>query len=354
MSEIVKINDFTTLKKLNVEYLRMLQLHSGYKSDRAMQRITECGDYLDLLTDVSGTHIKVAHGSYCHDRWCPICASRRMYRNMTELSAITSFLQSDPDTAWLPLSDMPLFKELYDKYGGYHRYRFVWVTLTVKNVIGHQLYDTVRKINKAWKRLYQSKSFMHGFCDGFCVIPECTYNKETDTYHPHIHVLIAVRNSYFRKYNIMRQHELLDLWKRSLRDPDLNSYGADIRAVDPQTAVMNIMQFKKDNITSVVDYMTKLDVSYLYSWNTFRYISEAYAGLQEYHYSGVFRMAAMLYDADLLTDFLPQDDIDYCYSLQVRWNSTWSQYELVPNTFRDARTLEPAQPPPAVALVLLI
>lgn len=353
MSSIVKINDFTQLKKFNIKYLKMLQEHSGFKSEAAMDRISECGDYLDLMTDVTGTHIKVAHGSYCHDRWCPICTSRRMYRNMIKLQTITEFLRTDPDDHFLPVSDLPLFKTLYDKYG-YNQYWFVWVTLTVRNVKGADLYDTVRRINKAWKRLYQSKNFMHGFNDGFCCIPECTYNPDTDTYHPHLHVLIAVRRSYFNKYNIMRQSELLELWKRSYRDDSINSFGADIRRVDPQTAVLNIMQQKKDSLTSVAEYMNKIDISYLYSWDTYKWISLAYHCIQEFHFSGVFRMAAMLYDADLLTDYMPVEDIDYCYSCQVRFNSIWMQYEIIPDTFRHARTLEPVKPPEAVCLVLLI
>lgn len=354
MSQIIKINDFNSLKKANITYLRMLMDHSGYKSSKAMDRISECGNYLDLLLDSSGTSFKVERGSYCHDRWCPVCYSRRMYRNMIELETLTNFLSKDPDKDFLPISDQPLFKELYDKYG-YHKYRFVWITITVRNVDSGNLYECVRRINKSWKRLYSRKQFFNGCCYGFYAVPECTYNPDKDSYHPHLHVLVAVRNSYFNKHNMMTHGQLLQMWKDCYKDPELNNYAVDIRAVkDPRYAAFNMQEFKKNDLATIDQYMTKVDISYLYSWEVFKTISEAYAGLQEYHCSGVFRMAAMLYDADLLSEYLPVEETVYIYRCSVRFNPNMMQYQIDPGTFIDVRTGQQAEPPPAARLVLLI
>lgn len=66
---------------------------------------------------------------------------------------------------------------------------------------------------------------------GFLRSTEVTYNSETGEYHPHLHVLLFVKSSYFtgNANNYISQEEWTELWKKSAK---LNYVPVvDIRAV---------------------------------------------------------------------------------------------------------------------------
>jgi hypothetical protein len=44
---------------------------------------------------------------------------------------------------------------------------------------------------------------------------EITYNKKTDTFHPHIHAIFFVDQAYFSRKNYITQARWIDLWARA-------------------------------------------------------------------------------------------------------------------------------------------
>ena len=70
-------------------------------------------------------------------------------------------------------------------------YRWVFLTLTVKNPPVTELRDTLKAMNSAWQRLAQTKRFK-GVVKGFIRTTEVTRGKDGDMMaHPHFHAFIA-------------------------------------------------------------------------------------------------------------------------------------------------------------------
>jgi len=113
----------------------------------------------------------------CMDnKFCPNC------RKFSLASAIHNF--------------SPSFKDLIDQ--GYNPYL---LTLTVPNVPGDELKNTIKKLNIAFRKFFQKLSQpigkgYHGFSQRFMQfdaalkVLEITYNYKENNYHPHFHIII--------------------------------------------------------------------------------------------------------------------------------------------------------------------
>lgn len=76
--------------------------------------------------------------------------------------------------------------------------RFLFLTLTCKNVSCDELGSTLDKLFKAWEKLSRRKAFKDSVKGWFRAL-EVTHKMHTDEYHPHFHAILAVSPSYFKK-----------------------------------------------------------------------------------------------------------------------------------------------------------
>ena len=198
--------------------------HVYQKIKRKAERVRGCGAYLQFRVDTknldAGGHQRLYRAYFCGDKLCPICQSRRARKIRNQLTAIL------------------------DSIGG--GYRFIFLTLTVKNVGAEGLYPAVDKmLREAWHGLINNRRFkksVQGYYRTFEIthdveplITEKMYcqkkghydrhglktgddNPSYDTYHPHNHVLIAVKPSYFDKGSdeYIGQAEWREMWQRAL------------------------------------------------------------------------------------------------------------------------------------------
>ena len=82
--------------------------------------------------------------------------------------------------------------------------RFIFVTLTIENVAGDKLKETIKQMNEGFKRLtgkcngglVAGKVFRDNLL-GYMKAIEVTYNARRNNFHPHIHCIFEVRPSYF-------------------------------------------------------------------------------------------------------------------------------------------------------------
>ncbi|CYW38782.1 plasmid rolling circle replication initiator protein [Streptococcus suis] len=111
--------------------------------------------------------------------------------------------------------------------------RFLFLTLTVKNVEGENLSSTLSSLTQAFNRLFKYKKVQSNLL-GYLRSIEVTYNEDRKDYHPHIHVLLFVRPNYFsgRGDNYISQEEWAELWAKSLKVDYVPM--VDIRAVKDQ------------------------------------------------------------------------------------------------------------------------
>ena len=110
--------------------------------------------------------------------------------------------------------------------------RFIFLTLTVKNVEGSALNDTLTQLTKSFDRLFKRKKVQKNLI-GYLRSIEVTYNEERKDYHPHIHVLLFMKSTYFKNAdNYLTQEEWAELWAKSLKVHYVPM--VDVRAVKDQ------------------------------------------------------------------------------------------------------------------------
>lgn len=96
--------------------------------------------------------------------------------------------------------------------------QFLFLTLTVENVTGDNLRAALDALTKAWFKLMHRRPVMRAVMGWFRAI-EITRNRKADTYHPHIHAIIAVEPAYFKRANgLYLTHDAwVTMWQQSLR-----------------------------------------------------------------------------------------------------------------------------------------
>lgn len=149
-------------------------------------RVADCGSFLEF--HVAGTEKKLHRANFCKDRLCPMCNWRRSLKIFRQVSQIMDSLERE-------------------------KYRFLFLTLTVKNCPADTLPDTVQMLFDGWRYLsHKNKVFRSTVCGSFRSL-EVTRNHETGEFHPHFHVILAVRSDYFYGRNYMTQVQWSELWR---------------------------------------------------------------------------------------------------------------------------------------------
>lgn len=94
----------------------------------------------------------------------------------------------------------------------YPTHRWLFLTLTQKNVPITELRQTLKLMNRGFQRLVELKAFP---AIGWLRSTEVTKGKD-GTAHPHFHCLLLVPRSYFGKKYI-KQAEWVEMWRKSMR-----------------------------------------------------------------------------------------------------------------------------------------
>jgi hypothetical protein len=92
--------------------------------------------------------------------------------------------------------------------------RWLFLTLTVRNCSITDLRATIQDMNKAWHRLVKRQEF--GSVLGWIRTTEVTRGRDGSA-HPHFHVLLMVRSSYFSGKGYVKQERWVDLWRECAR-----------------------------------------------------------------------------------------------------------------------------------------
>ena len=180
---------------------------------RYAERMQNCSKSLLFALEVGidgeiRQRLKEVH--FCRFRHCAVCQARRSRRNYAQ------FLKSLP--------------EILEKHRGA---RWVFLTLTVPNVHISNLRKKLSRMNEAWNRFNKLKEFKNVLA--WVRSTEITKEKEEKTKregyaHPHFHVLMMVKSSYFVRENYINQEQWLKAWRGAMRDDSIIS--VDVRIAD--------------------------------------------------------------------------------------------------------------------------
>lgn len=186
-------------------------------------KIHFCAELLDFKLTPNNhgeLQLKLANARFCRVRTCMVCTWRKSLRwKAKAYSSLPKFLEEHPG------------------------YRFLFLTLTVKNCEISELRKTLDWMNQSFTRLTRLKVFPGV---GWIKSVEVTRGRKGDA-HPHFHVLLATKSTYFGR-NYLSQEKWVDLWQQCLRvdyKPIL-----DIQALKAKDSLIGL-------IAEVIKYQTK-------------------------------------------------------------------------------------------------
>lgn len=210
-------NDWDYRKTKNLE---LYKVYKRLKIENKAFRIKNCGTYLEFKRFKNNNDFKLHTANFCKQRLCPMCSWRRSLKIFGQVSRIMEEAKKEKE------------------------YRFIFLTLTQRNVTGLQLSDELDKMFKGWKKLTERKSFKKAFIGWFRaleithdvdeIISKKMFNKKEkyyisrglsvgdrnpnyDTYHPHFHVILMVHKSYFKKADLyITNDQMIEMWKESM------------------------------------------------------------------------------------------------------------------------------------------
>ncbi|NFA18582.1 replication protein [Clostridium botulinum] len=285
-------------------------------SKKMIELINDCGSFLTFLGDFEMENKKLHKGSFCKNRFCPMCSWRMSCKDSLEITILMEHLRKEEN------------KE------------FIFLTLTTPNVKGYELDGSIKAYNKSFKKLMERKE-VKGIVKGYIRKLEVTYQKEKyitkelwqkkkdyykkkgleigdlepnyDTYNPHFHVVIAVDKSYFTSRNYINRDRWLELWQESTGDYSITQ--VDIRKAKASNG---------KEVYELAKYSAK-DSDYLVSRPVFEIFYKALKGKQSLAFGGLFQDAHKMYKLHELDVYKKQDEIQYVYMLYYNWHK--KEYE---------------------------
>ena len=269
MSNIIKLKD------LNQEHLSSFREHrlksesenlgrfyAEAGDEKKAQRVRECGTYLafelyeHLLTAEQRRKLKGAN--FCKVRWCPMCAWQKSRKYGGEVRSILTQLE-----ALRPV-------------------RYVFLTLTTRNVPLSELKTALKTMSRAFNRLTEMPEFkgvILGYVRALEVLGGSTPAGEA---HPHYHCLLVVKPSYFTGRCYITQERWAELWQRCLRVDYVPV--VDVRKVKPKSAEWTA---RDSAIIETVKYIAKPQSVGSLCQSDFDELDRQMKGVKQYTHGGV-------------------------------------------------------------------
>jgi len=206
---------------------------------RLGDRVKQCSQVLEYAwspeKDGSGVlTLKFRYARFCRVRHCPICQWRR------SLMWMARFHQAMPHVL-----------------GEYPKARFIFLTLTQRNVAVNEVRVACAQMAKAWGRLNKRREFRAVL--GWLRAVEVTRGKDGSA-HPHYHALMMVPGDYFHRPDKYAEHaEWKQAWRESLKldyDPAVHveavkpKRGRPAKGQEPLSGLLNAVR-------EVLKYSTK-------------------------------------------------------------------------------------------------
>ena len=205
--------------------------------DKYATRMDFCSQLLDfrLVSQGSEYRLKLDSARFCRIRYCPVCQWRRSLMWKARAFKV-----------------LPMLVEVYPKY------RWLFLTLTVRNCAITKLRDTLQWMNQSWQRMVQRKKFP---AIGWLRSTEVTRGKD-GLAHPHFHCLLLVKPVYFNGKTYMNQKDWIEFWKSCLRI-DYNPV-LDVRSIrsgkQPTELITEVLKYcvKESDLVADCDWFIEL------------------------------------------------------------------------------------------------
>lgn len=177
-------------KLANIDLAKSLE-RLGYRN---FNNVYECAEVLRFREQENGS-LKLYQAWFCKKKLCPICNWRRSMKYSYQAEQVIT-----------------------EAIKRHEKGRFLFLTLTVKNVNGDSINQEISQISEGFNRLMKYKKVDKNVI-GYLRALEVTYSTRRDDYHPHLHVLLFVSSNYFRGdgNNYISQDEWTKLWQKAMK-----------------------------------------------------------------------------------------------------------------------------------------
>jgi plasmid rolling circle replication initiator protein Rep len=204
-----------------------------YKLNKQAKRLRECSSLL-LYSLKEDNSIKLKRASFCKVRTCPVCSWRRSKMWQARM-----------------FEALPAFSD----------FRWLLLTLTVKNCDVSDLKETIKAMQQAWAKMRKRKMFA-GAVVGYVKALEVT-RSESGQAHPHFHIMLLVKPSYFSHGYITKQDWATE-WQ-SVLNVDYEPV-CDVRAITDKRgkgiggAVLEVLKYetKSSDLIKYPDFLQQL------------------------------------------------------------------------------------------------
>jgi plasmid rolling circle replication initiator protein Rep len=197
------------------------------------KRLQQCSTFLTYSLKSDKT-VKLKQTSFCKVRTCPVCSWRRSKMWQTRM-----------------------FKALPEL----SEFRWLLLTLTVKNCEVSDLKATIKAMQSAWAKMRKRKMFS-GVVVGYVKALEVTRAKDGKA-HPHFHIMLLVKPSYF-SHNYLTKNDWANEWQQVLNADyqpvcDVRSIKAD-KGKGIGGAVLEVLKYetKSADLVQHPDFLQQL------------------------------------------------------------------------------------------------
>lgn len=185
-----KTFDWRGKKIKNLYYADLLEILHFKKANN----VYGCADELIFKMTDEG-YLRLHQVWFCKSNLCPLCNWRRSLKMSYQNEQIIS-----------------------EAINQYPKARFLFLTLTVKNVYdGKELDKTLKEMTNGFRKLMKYKKVSKNMI-GYLRATEVTINELDNSFHPHFHILLMIKPTYFKNSeNYLNQEEWTSLWKKAMR-----------------------------------------------------------------------------------------------------------------------------------------
>lgn len=191
----------SNLKSAGLKCLGFPALANGTLPGSRAVRMRNCATYL-RFSGPSPDNLHLSRANFCRDRLCPQCNKRRSLKVFAQTSAIMDVLQRDfPD------------------------YRYLFLTLTVRNCTSDELPKTLDLLYSGWRNFYHESGLFRSYYrskrppvfQGSFRALEVKLGRDDVSWHPHLHVILAVKSDYFSGQSYLSARDFVALWRKACR-----------------------------------------------------------------------------------------------------------------------------------------
>lgn len=311
------IEKYKPKKDLNRKATSYIEKHLSTPS---IVRFESCHSFMRFLTTEKLDKKRLEITNACGNRFCPICTWKTAKKDAIKLSILLEAIKQQESL------------------------EYIFLTLTSPNVTGEDLKEEIDKFNHAISKLFRRRNVAK-VVQGYVRKLEVTTDQEkfiTDelyqrkesyferrglkvgdanpqygSYNPHVHIILAVKKSYFGDTkSYISQVEWLDMWRDCMNDQSITQ--VDVRKVRPSE------KSKSNAILEIAKYSAKGSDLY-HSEAVFDTFYAALKKRQLLVYSGMFKDYAKMYERGELDNYKETDDAVYTHLLRSLWNN--SKYE---------------------------